>query len=262
MNILVKARSSADVQAAESVLNALCTRESKPAAGKIVIIKAEYGDLAAGISAKVTKKVAALVKAGAAAIEASNDNFDDPAGGRVKQLRVDYRVNGVKLSKTVQEGETLTLAAASTPPEFVDAICGAMPAAAGEAKLALLRSLKTAGGPKALETIHAAAADIDAKVKDTAMHVLCDWPTPDALPLIVDVAKAPPSDTVKILALRGLARLVPESDLPNAKKAETLKDAMALADRNEERQLVLSALGNVPTVDALVVAAVTWTIRS
>ena len=192
MNILVKARSAADIQAAESALVALCARESKPAGGNVVIIKAEYGDLSAGLSANVTKKVAALVKAGTLAIEASNDNFGDPANGHVKKLRVDYSVNGAKASKTVPEQETLTITATSTPPAIVDAICEAMPAASGEAKLALLRSLRTAGGPKALETIRAAMADNDPQVKDTALHIVCDWPTPDALPLIIDLVTKPP----------------------------------------------------------------------
>lgn len=46
-------------------------------------------------------------------------------------------------------------------------------------------------------------------------------------------------------------RLVPQQDAPDAKKLDALKEAMALADRSEEKRLVLSALGNVPTVDAL-----------
>ena len=50
-------------------------------------------------------------------------------------------------------------------------------------------------------------------------------------------------------------RLVPQEDAPDAKKFDTLKHAMALADRNEEKQLVLSALGNVATADALALVA-------
>jgi hypothetical protein len=95
----------------------------------------------------------------------------------------------------------------------------------------------------------------DPQVKDAAIHILCDWSTPDALPQILDLAAAPPTKTIKILALRGLVRLVPLEDVPDAKKFDTLKNAMALADRNEEKQLVLSALANVPTADALVLVA-------
>ena len=208
-----------------------------------------------GPSADVTKKVADLVKAGALAVEASNGNFGDPANGTAKKLRVDYTVNGVAASKTVREQETLTFTAVSTPPAIVDAICGAMGGAQGEAKLALLRTLRSAGGPKALQTVQAAAADNDAQVKDTALRVLCDWPTPDALPLVAELLKSPPSKTIKVLALRGFVRLVPQQDAPDAKKLESLKDAMALAERNEEKRLVLSALGNVPTADALALVA-------
>jgi len=255
LNILVKARSPAELQAAESALGALCARQSGPASGNVVIVKAEYGKLPEGPSADVTKKVAAVVKAGALAVEASNGNFGDPAYGIAKSLRVDYTVNGVAASKTVVENETLTFTATSTPPAVVEAICGAIVGARGEAKLALVRALRSAGGPKALQAVQAAAADQDAQVKDTALRALCDWPTPDALPLVADLVKTPPSETIKVLALRGFVRLVPLEDAPNAKKLDSLKDAMREAHRNEEKRLVLSALGNVATVDALKLVA-------
>ncbi len=251
LKILVKARSPAESQAAERALGALCVRQSEPAGGKVVIVKAEYGDLPDGPLGDVTKKVAALVKAGALSVDASNDNFGDPANGRPKNLRVDYRVNGVAASKTVHEGETLAFTATSTPPAIVDAISAAMAEARGETKLALLRALRSAGGPKALQTVKAAAADSDAQVKETALRALCDWPTPDALPLVAELLSAPPSKTIKVLALRGFVRLVPQQDAPDAKKLDSLTRAMDLADRKEEKRLVLSALGNVPTVDAL-----------
>lgn len=253
--ILVRARSAADTQAAEGVLGALCAREKSPVSGNIVIEKAEYGDLPGGPSADVTAKVAAMVKDGALAVEATNGNFGDPARGVAKKLRVDYSVNGAAASKTVAEGESLAFTAVSTPPAIVDAICGASGGARGEAKLALLRVLRTVGGAKALATVKSAAADEDAQVKDTALRALCDWPTPDALPEVARLLKSPPSRTIKVLALRGFVRLVPQDDAANAKKAEMLQEAMALAERDEERRLVLSALGNIPAVEALAALA-------
>jgi HEAT repeat protein len=255
LNILVNARSAAMSQAAEEAISALCARESRPAAGKVIIIKAEYGALPKGPLADVTKKVAALVKAGAMAIDASNENFGDPAQRHVKRLRIDYCVNGVKSSKTVPEQGTVTFTATATPPAVVDAICTAMPMARGEAKLALLRTLRLAGGAKALQAVEAAAGDDNPQVKDAALLVLCDWPTPDALPMIAGLAKRPPSATIKILALRALVRLVPLEDAPDAKKGDALKAAMALADRDEEKRLIFSALGSVATDDALALTA-------
>ncbi len=253
LNSLVKARSAAELQAAENALAALCARQSEPASGNIVIVKAEYGDLPAGALADVTEKVTELVKAGAMTIEASNGNFGDPANGTVKRLRVDYTVNGVTVSKTVREQELLTLTAMATPPAVVDAICTALDAAPLEAKLALLRTLRTAGGAKALQTVQAAAAASDEQVKDTALRVVCEWPTTDALPMVADLVKSPPSKTIKVLALRGFVRLVPQQDASEASKLESLKDAMTQAERNEEKRLVLSALGTVPSAGSLAV---------
>ncbi len=251
LKILAKAKSAAESQAAEAALSALCVRQSEPASGNIVIVKAVYGDLPAGTSADVTKKVAELVKAGALAVEASNGNFGDPIHGTAKSLRIDYTVNGVAVSKTVRESENLTLTAVSTPPAIVDALCEAVAGAQGEAKLALLRTLRTASGPKSLQAVQAAASDRDAQVKDTALRVLCEWPTADALPSVAELLKSPPSKIFQVLALRGFVRLVPMQDAPDAKKLESLRDAMAQAERTEEKRLVLSALGNVATADSL-----------
>jgi HEAT repeat protein len=251
LGILLKARSSAEMQAVENALNALVARQSGPARGQVVILKALYGDLPGGPSADVTAKVAAMVKDGSMAIEASNGNFGDPVPNVVKKLRVDYSVNGVAVSKTVGEGESLALTAISTPPAMVDAICASMAGAPSEAKCALLRTLRSAGGPKALETVQAAVADSDARVKDAAMRALCEWPTPDALPAVTRLLGSPPNRTIQVLALRGFVRLVPQENAPEARKLKSLQEAMALADRDEEKRLVLSALGNIPTAEAL-----------
>jgi len=251
LKILLKAQSAAEVQAAENAVAVLCARQSVPAAGNVVILKAEYGDLPAGPSADVTKKVQALVKGGALAVEASNSNFGDPARNRSKRLRVDYSVNGANLSKTVRERENLIFVATATPPAIVEALCKAIGGAQGEPKLALLRTLRSVGGAKALQTVQAAMSDANPEVKNTALRTLCDWPTPDALPIVSGLMKQGPTKTIKILALRGYVRLVPQDTISDAAKVAALQDAMTLAERSEEKQLVLSALGNVHTVEAL-----------
>ena len=87
------------------------TAADKPAVAKLVIKKAVYGDLPDGNKTDVTEKVAAMVKDGALSVEATNDNFGDPAEGVVKKLRVDYTFDGKEKSKTVDENETLTISA-------------------------------------------------------------------------------------------------------------------------------------------------------
>ena len=80
-------------------------------AGKLVIVKAVYGDLPDGNKIDVTEKVAAMVKDDALSVQATNDNFTDPADGIVKKLKVDYKFDGVEKSKTVTENDTLTISA-------------------------------------------------------------------------------------------------------------------------------------------------------
>ena len=57
--------------------------------------------------------------------------------------------------------------------------------------------------------------------------------------------------SVVIFSLLAAGILVPMQDAPDAKKLEALRDAMAQAERTEEKRLVLSALGNVATADSL-----------
>jgi hypothetical protein len=84
---------------------------NKPSTGKLVIVKAVYGDLQGGNQTDVTQKVAAMVKDNMLSVGATNDNFGDPAGTILKKLRVDYTFNGVAKSKTVDEGMPLTISA-------------------------------------------------------------------------------------------------------------------------------------------------------
>jgi HEAT repeat protein len=251
VGLLVRTKSPQEAQAAEASLAAVCARQSVPAAGKVTIKKAVYGALPDGASADVTKKVAEMVKAGAMSVDASNDNFGDPANGLVKMLRVEFTVDGRGDTRTVNEGETLTFPAGATPPGVADALCGALARAPTGPKLALLRVLRSVGGPKALEAVRAATKDSAAEVKDTALRELCKWPTADALSDLGELARNSADPKVKILAVGGYLRLIRLQDAPADKKLATLKEAMPLAERKDEKRLVLAALGDIPTPEAL-----------
>ena len=88
---------------------AASTRAAEPLVGKLVIVKAVYGDLPDGQKTDVTEKVADRVFDDALSVEATNSNFGDPAEGVVKKLKVDYTFDGKEKSKTVDENETLTI---------------------------------------------------------------------------------------------------------------------------------------------------------
>ena len=81
-----------------------------PNTAKLVVLKAEYGDLPDGTKEDVTVKVKAMVKDNALTVEATNDNFGDPVEGTGKKLKVEYSFEGgAKKVKEVDENETLTI---------------------------------------------------------------------------------------------------------------------------------------------------------
>lgn len=123
--------------------------------------------------------------------------------------------------------------------------------AQGEPKLALLRVLGTIGGSKALDAIRAAAQESDAAVRETALRVLCDWPTADVLPDLEQIAKASDDTKFKILARRAQLRLIPTQNAPDTQKVSQLKEIMASLERQEEKRLALAALANIHTEDSL-----------
>jgi hypothetical protein len=130
-------------------------------------------------------------------------------------------------------------------------VLAALPGTQGPAKLAMLRILRSIGGQRALAAVLAATTDADAATQTAALRVLCDWPDAEALPKLAQLAKSAADPVIRILALRGYVRLADQEDVATEQRLATLKDALALAGRDEERKLVLAALGKVRSVDSL-----------
>src|SRR4051812_45482539 len=83
---------------------------------RLVVTKAVYGVLSdAETIVDGTKQVAAMVKDNALTVAAVNENFEDRASGVIKQLRVDFTIDGVAGSKSVYEYGTLKITLADKP---------------------------------------------------------------------------------------------------------------------------------------------------
>jgi hypothetical protein len=80
-----------------------------PSSGQLMITRAIYGDLPDGAKTDVTEKVKAMVKDNHLTVEASNENFGDPASGVAKSLEVDYTIGKVSYIKTADEDQTLSI---------------------------------------------------------------------------------------------------------------------------------------------------------
>lgn len=116
------------------------------------------------------------------------------------------------------------------------------------------RLLGTLGSTEGFERVSAATTDTNAEVKDAAIRALADWPSSQAIPTLLNVARNMRNPVHNVLALRGVARLVGRSDQNADEKVATLKSAMNVARRGEEKQLLLGTLGDIPTLNALKLA--------
>lgn len=110
----------------------------------------------------------------------------------------------------------------------------------------LLDLLGDLGGPLALQFVVAAAKSNDEQLQDAATRVLGRWMSPDAAPLLQDLIKTGNSK-FKVRTLRGYIRIARQLNVPTEQRIEMCKSALALADRDEDRTLVLETLARYPS---------------
>ncbi|MCI0332262.1 MAG: HEAT repeat domain-containing protein [Planctomycetes bacterium] len=136
-------------------------------------------------------------------------------------------------------------------------LAAAMPRASTATKKAsLLKILGAMGGPKALETIAAAVKGGDEKLQDAGTRVLGEWMTADAAPVLLTIAKDSSSENkYQIRALRGYLRIARQLDLPDDQRIDMCRQAIAIAERPEERGLALDALKRCPSAEAVELAS-------
>ena len=133
--------------------------------------------------------------------------------------------------------------------EALPIVLEAMDGASPESRVVLLRALARIGGPKVFEIILATVNDADEQVGHEAVRQLSDWPTLDAVPHLLELAR---SDDLgrQVLGLRGYVRLA-RTEPSVEKKTGMLTEAMKLAKRPQEKKLVLAAWGTLATEQSL-----------
>lgn len=128
-----------------------------------------------------------------------------------------------------------------------DVVLAALGGAPADAKPTLLRLLGVAGTPEAFQAVRAALGQDDAAIRDAAVRTLAEWPSGSAAEELLQLARTAPVAAHKILALRGYVRLAGLSDNPTAMYTRALE----LAERTEDKRLVLAGLGTASSSEAL-----------
>jgi HEAT repeat protein len=126
-------------------------------------------------------------------------------------------------------------------------VLAALAGAPTDAKPTLLRLLSRPATPRALQAVRAALKDTNAEVVDAAVRTLSDWPDPAPADDLLSLARTSTVQSHKVLALRGYVRMAAMSKDPTAMYVR----AMELADRPDDKKLVLGGLGSADSATAL-----------
>jgi len=120
----------------------------------------------------------------------------------------------------------------------------------------LLATLARIGGADALSAVMKEMSSPDAATKDAATRALADWQGNEALGSLVKFAGQTDSEVHRVLALRGIVRLVGrDTNIPADKAVVFYSRALAAAKKPAEKSLVLGALGGIRSTGALELVA-------
>jgi HEAT repeat protein len=133
-----------------------------------------------------------------------------------------------------------------------DPIFAALKDANDSQRAATLPLLGRTGAPAALQTIQAALATKNSEVYEAGVRALANWPRPEIADQLLGFAQGTTDRLYRGVAVVGLARAVTSPGaMPPARRLEYLKQAMALAERDDDRRVVLERAAQVHTLDAL-----------
>ncbi len=126
-------------------------------------------------------------------------------------------------------------------------------AANKEEKIKLLRVWRGIGSDAALKQVIAGSRD--QALKDEALRTLCDWPSLNGLETLLQLAESKEQQTYRILAVRAALRILRENPMGDLRQLKYLQRLMKSSERNEEKTMVLSQVGQIKSVTALKYAA-------
>ena len=121
-----------------------------------------------------------------------------------------------------------------------------------QAVASLYNTLALIGGDNGLAPLRDAVKNAKAEEKDAAIRALTSWPTASALDDALAIAKSTKDDTHRVLALRGLLRMLElKKDAPPNDAIEPLTVALKAAQSPDEKKMVIGGLANVSDAAAM-----------
>ena len=92
------------------------------------------------------------------------------------------------------------------------------------------------------------------ELRDAAFRVLGQWKSVDAAPLLLDLHSTVADDRLKAGAIRAYIRIARQFDMPADRRAAMCRTALATAQRDEDKRLVLEVLLRYPSDEMRAIA--------
>lgn len=190
----------------------------------------------------------AQVRAAAApALAAVGEAEDAELLCRAVEQAQDNKARAIAKGALVALGDRL-----GSPAPFVDAVKSRLKSNDTAVRCAMLDVCGRLKNTDLLQSLNRATGDANAEVKDAAIRALADSENPDALPCLLSLLDTTSDLTHRVLVFRGIARLASgKADIDQKVREDSLKKALSVAERGEEKKLFLGALGSCPTLEAL-----------
>jgi HEAT repeat protein len=151
----------------------------------------------------------------------------------------------------VEEGLVTICARLGKPEVRADKLTAQLTSAAPLQKASLLRVLGSVGGAKALGVVRAAVNDANPSVHAAALAALNAWPNVEVAPELLALARGSLAAEEKMACLRNYLRWAADADVPAKQRLAMCHDAVSLAERSEEKKLLLAALGGIQSPEAV-----------
>jgi hypothetical protein len=152
----------------------------------------------------------------------------------------------------VERAVMLVCNRSAEPKHQAEPLLAVMDQLGEDERTALLPTLGRVGGPAALKIAEAALADSDPRRHAAGLQGLCNWPDGSIGPRLLELARTAPDASDRAQALAALIRVAPLPDKrPDAQKLALMKQAMAMATRDDQRKLIIKRVRAIRTMEAL-----------
>jgi len=134
-------------------------------------------------------------------------------------------------------------------------VAAQLPSAPAPARASLLELLGVLGGKTALTAVAEAAKSSDSDLQDAATAVLGNWLSADVAPVIWSLIESNAAPRYRVRLIRAYIRVARQLSVPDQKRLEMCRKALSVAERPDERRLVLDVLRRNPSAESLALAA-------